>query len=102
MEASPALARVIGALRDGRIAADGAELFAPLLRHFFEDGDPYFVLADFDAYCAAQERAAMDYRDADAWSRRAGQSVSRMGWFSSDRAVREYASRIWELAPPTA
>ncbi len=102
MEASPALARVIGALRDGRIAADGAELFAPLLRHFFEDGDPYFVLADFDAYCAAQERAARDYRDADAWSRRAGQSVSRMGWFSSDRAVREYASRIWELAPPTA
>ena len=99
---SPALARVIDALRGGRIASDGAELFAPLLRHFFEERDPYFVLADFDAYRAAQERAARDYRDADAWSRRAGQNVARMGWFSSDRAVREYAARIWGLAPPSA
>jgi starch phosphorylase len=97
---SSSLARVIGALRGERIASDGGEVFAPLLRHLLEDGDPYFVLADFDAYRAAQERAAIDYRDADAWSRRAGQSVARMGWFSSDRAVREYADRIWRLAAP--
>jgi starch phosphorylase len=95
---SPALARVIDALRGSRIASDGAEIFAPLLRHLFEERDPYFVLADFDAYRAAQERAASDYRDADAWSRRAGLNVARIGRFSSDRAVREYASRIWRLA----
>jgi starch phosphorylase len=100
--ASPALARVIEALRGRRIASEGAEIFAPLLHHLFEERDPYFVLADFDAYRAAQERAASDYRDGDAWSRRAGQSVARMGWFSSDRAVREYASRIWGLAEPVS
>ena len=95
--ASPALARVIAALRDGRIAPDGSEAFAPVLRHLFDEGDPYFVLADFDAYCAAQERAARDFRDADAWARRSGATIARMGWFSSDRAVREYAERIWGL-----
>ena len=96
--ASPALARVIDALRGERIARDGAEVFAPLLHHLFDERDPYFVLADFEAYRATQERAAADYRDADAWSRRAGLNVARMGWFSSDRAVREYATRIWGLA----
>lgn len=55
------------------------------------------MLADFDAYCAAQERAARDYDDADAWSLRAGRNIARTGWFSSDRAVQEYADRIWRL-----
>jgi starch phosphorylase len=100
--ASPALERVIAALRSDRIASGGAEAFAPLLRHLFEERDPYFVLADFDAYCEAQRRAAHDYGDADAWSRRAGLNIARMGWFSSDRAVREYAARIWGLGTHAA
>ncbi len=95
--ASPALSRVIDALRRGRIPSSAPEGFAPLLHHFFEERDPYFVLADFDAYRTAQERAAGDYRDADGWSRRAGQNIARMGWFSADRAVREYATRIWRV-----
>jgi starch phosphorylase len=95
--ASPALARVISALRDGRFGGAGHDGFAPVLRHLFDERDPYLVLADFDDYCAAQARAARDFRDADAWSRRAGRTIARMGGFSSDRAVREYAERIWGL-----
>ena len=94
---SPTLARVIDALKSARFAGDAGDAFAPLLHHLFDERDPYFVLADFDAYRAAQERAARDYADADAWSLRSGRNVARMGWFSSDRAVREYAERIWRL-----
>jgi len=94
----PALARVIDALKGSRFAGEEGDAFGPLLHHLFDERDPYFVLADFASYCDAQERAANDYRDADAWSLRAGRNIARMGWFSSDRAVREYASRIWGLA----
>ena len=59
--------------------------------------DGVFIAPDFDAYRAAQERAARDYADADAWSLRAGRNIARTGWFSSDRAVQEYADRIWRL-----
>jgi starch phosphorylase len=94
---SPALGRVIEALKSSRFSRDADDVFAPLLHHLFEERDPYFVLADFDAYCACQERAARDYTDADAWSLRSGRNISRMGWFSADRAVREYADGIWRL-----
>ena len=94
---SPELARVIDALKSSRFAGEAGDAFGPLLHHLFEERDPYFVLADFDAYCDAQDRASRDHADADAWSLRAGRNIARMGWFSSDRAVREYASRIWRL-----
>ena len=97
MAGSPALARVIDALKSARFAGESGDVFGPLLHHLFEERDPYFVLADFDAYCDAQDRASLDYADADAWSLRAGRNIARMGWFSSDRAVREYASRVWGL-----
>jgi starch phosphorylase len=93
---SPALSRVIDALKNWSFSGD-ADVFAPLLHHLFEERDPYFVLADFDAYCAAQEGAARDYTDAEAWSLRSGRNIARMGWFSADRAVREYATGIWGL-----
>ena len=62
-------------------------------------GDRYFVLADFDAYAATQARVASDFADTEAWSRRAVATVARMGPFSADRAVREYAEQIWNLKP---
>ncbi len=94
---SPALARVLEALAADRFSADAPGVFAPLVRHLLEEGDPYCVLADFEAYRLTQERVARDYRDADAWTRRAGLNVARIGRFSSDRAVEEYAQRIWRL-----
>jgi starch phosphorylase len=94
---SPALARVIEALESSRFSRDAGDVFAPLLHHLFEERDPYFVLADFDAYLVCQERAARDYTDADAWSLRSGRNIARMGWFSADRAVRDYAERIWRV-----
>jgi len=57
--------------------------------------DRYLLTADFPAYLAAQERVETLYLNQDEWARRAILNVARMGKFSSDRTVAEYASDIW-------
>jgi starch phosphorylase len=98
-EASPEIRRVLDAIGSERFSCDEAGVFGPILQNLLDHGDPYFVLADFEAYVATQERVARDFRDVDGWSRRAVLNVARMGRFSSDRAIRQYAEQIWQLAP---
>src|SRR5690606_5345030 len=59
--------------------------------------DEYFHLADLGAYVDVQERVSEEYLERDDWTRKAIRNVARIGKFSSDRAVREYASEIWNL-----
>ncbi len=94
---SPNLQRVVECLENDRFSLREHGIFRPLWESLMEQGDPYFVLADFDAYVAAHDRAAADYEDVEAWSRRAILNVARMGGFSSDRTIREYASEIWGI-----
>jgi len=61
--------------------------------------DPYFHLADLDAYLDAQERAAALFASPQQWAEKAILNVARMGKFSSDRTIREYASEIWNIHP---
>jgi starch phosphorylase len=63
------------------------------------DGEPYLVLADFSAYATAQDRVDELYLQEDAWSRKAVINCLNMGYFSSDRSIREYAGRIWDINP---
>jgi len=97
-ESSAAVRRVLDALGSSRFSGGEDGVFGPILANLLDHGDPYFVLADFESYAAAQEQVARDFRDADAWSRRAVLNVARMGYFSADRAVHEYAAEIWGLA----
>jgi starch phosphorylase len=62
-------------------------------------GDHYLLLADYDAYVAAQQRVDRLFRDPHAWASAAIRNVAGMGVFSSDRAIGEYARRIWRAAP---
>ncbi len=101
---TPALARVVHQLVDGTFSHDfqGAfkELYDSLLNGV--DGnrpDPYYVLADFDAYLAAQEAASAAYGDVAAWNRMAILNVAHSGIFSTDRTVADYAREIWKLSP---
>jgi starch phosphorylase len=57
--------------------------------------DYFLVTADFDAYYAKQREVAALWRDRPAWWRMSILNTARVGWFSSDRAVREYAEEIW-------
>lgn len=61
--------------------------------------DPYFVLADFDAYKKAQQAVGDAYRDRDRWNRMSLVNIAKSGIFSADRAVKEYAERIWHIQP---
>lgn len=101
---TPALARVVHQLVDGTFSHDfqGAfkELYDSLLNGV--DGnrpDPYYVLADFDAYVAAQDAASAAYADRAAWNRMAILNVAHSGIFSTDRTVADYAREIWRLSP---
>ena len=57
------------------------------------------VLADFAAYATAQDQVDALYAEEDQWSRKAAINCLSMGYFSSDRSVREYADRIWNVRP---
>ncbi len=60
-------------------------------------GDPYLVLSDFRSYSDCHARVDAAYRDPAKWARMAILNTARMGKFSSDRTIREYAEQIWKL-----
>ncbi len=91
------LAAVIDCLRGGRFGA--FETFGPLIDTLVDGGDFYLISHDFASYVEAQQRADLAYLDRAAWTRMSILSASRMGKFSSDRSMREYARDIWRIDP---
>jgi starch phosphorylase len=73
--------------------------FSTLHGSLLQGGDPYLVLADFRRYSDCQARVDAAYRDPAQWARMAILNTARMGKFSSDRTIREYAKEIWSLQP---
>lgn len=71
--------------------------FGPLHGSLMHGGDPYMCLADFRAYSDAHAKVDAAYRDKAKWARMAILNTARMGKFSSDRTIREYAEQIWSL-----
>jgi len=93
------LGRVMEAFRKGRLSTKHPEVGEWVYHRLVEQGDPFLVLADFRAYLQAQEAAAERYRDKVRWNQSCLQTIARMGRFSSDRAIREYAEHIWSAHP---
>jgi len=73
--------------------------FWPVHHSLLQGGDPYMLLADFRSYSDAHARVDKAYRDQTNWARMAILNTARMGKFSSDRTIRDYAREIWSLQP---
>ena len=96
--ADPRLAAALEAIRAGAFSPQDPTRYRRLVEDL-ELQDPYLVLADFEAYLAAQAKADGLFREPQAWARCAVTTVAGMGHFSADRAVAEYAQRIWHVRP---
>jgi starch phosphorylase len=97
-EQSAALREVLDFIASGALADGDAKLFRPLVDNLLWS-DPFLVLADYPAYVDCQEQVSARWRDPELWTRQSILTVARMGRFSSDRAIREYAGQIWRVQP---
>ena len=98
-ESIPALKAVLDAISGGAFSPDEPARYRGLVDSLLWGGDHYLLLADYESYVATQLRVDALYRDPGQWAERAIANVAGMGAFSSDRTIREYASRIWGVAP---
>ena len=101
LERNPALAKVVEQLVDGTYDPSH-QLFSELHNSLVygvegNRADVYYVLADFDDYCRAQDQAEKLYADKKAWARAALKNIANSGKFSSDRTIEDYVRDIWKL-----
>ncbi|WP_295441928.1 glycogen/starch/alpha-glucan phosphorylase [uncultured Thiodictyon sp.] len=92
------LKSAIDLINSGLFSHGDPTLFRPLTDNLINQ-DPFMVLADFRAYVECQERVSQAWADRAQWDRMSILNVARMGKFSSDRAIREYAEKIWHVEP---
>ncbi|MCL2002983.1 MAG: glycogen/starch/alpha-glucan phosphorylase [Oscillospiraceae bacterium] len=98
IQKSPELQRVLDMLSAG--LSDGVE-YADIVHSLKIGGhdgpDPYFLMADFDAYCAIHRDVETAYRDSRGWNKRSLVNIAKSGFFAADRSVSEYARNIWNV-----
>lgn len=95
--ADPQLKEVIDTLSSDFFCKQEPGIFEPLAKSLLEGGDTYCLLADFRAYMQAQDAVDALFKNQDAWMRKAILNVARIGKFSSDRTINEYAKDIWNI-----
>lgn len=91
------LKAVLEMIRDGSFSGGDQELFSPILHSLLDGGDPYCLLADFASYLTCQESVGKLFINQSAWVKKSIHNVAKIGKFSSDRTIQEYANEIWKL-----
>ena len=86
-------------LRSDYFAPGEQDAFAPLCSSWLEEGDPFLCLADYADYVRTQEAVDKAFGDKKRWAKMAIMNTARVGKFSSDRTISEYAKHIWKLKP---
>ncbi len=92
------LSAAIHLLSSGFFAGGDSDHFEGLVKSLLEV-DHFLVLDDYRSYVDAQAEAGAVYGDPREWAKRSILNTARVGYFSSDRAIREYADRIWRIDP---
>ncbi len=99
LERDPELRNVIEKLRDGYFSPASPDRYRALAEELIHH-DPFMVVADYRAYMEVDAQANHLYQSNPMeWNRRAAMNTAMMGYFSSDRTIQEYASRIWRVKP---
>ncbi|MCC2689004.1 MAG: glycogen phosphorylase [Rhizobiaceae bacterium] len=96
IEGSPELSQALSAISSGVFSPDDPGRYRELVDGLYQS-DWFMVAADFDAYAGMQRRVDTVWRDGPDWHARAIRNVAHVGWFSSDRTIREYANEIWNV-----
>jgi starch phosphorylase len=97
-DANGGLKEALLLLRRGFFSHGDTHLFAPLVDSLLNE-DRFMVLADYESYVETQHEAGLAYLDTDRWTRMSILNTARIGYFSSDRAVQEYAEKVWHAGP---
>jgi starch phosphorylase len=96
---SAELRKALDMIASGYFSADEPHRFRPVFDSLTGGGDHFLLLADYESYVKTQDQVDALYRDQEEWARRAILNVAGMGKFSSDRAVAEYAEKVWNVKP---
>ena len=96
IDADEELAGVLDLLDSGYFTHGDTELLKPLTGNL-RSVDHYLVLADFRDYLRAQAEVDATWTDDHVWTKRSIMNAARSGFFSSDRAIREYAEKVWKV-----
>ncbi|WP_427140085.1 glycogen/starch/alpha-glucan phosphorylase [Shinella sp. G-2] len=94
IEQSRELSQALQAIASGVFSPDDRNRFTGLVDGIYNH-DWFMVAADFDAYAKAQREVDAIWTDKTAWYSKTIRNTARMGWFSSDRTIRQYAKDIW-------
>jgi len=92
------LKEAVDAIDNGHFSGGDRKLFRPLVDNLM-NSDPYLLFADYRSYVDTQDKVDHAFRDQEHWTRMSILNTARMGYFSSDRAIQEYADEIWNLKP---
>jgi starch phosphorylase len=93
---SPRFEKAINLISAGTFSPDEPHRFASLVQALSAD-DAFMVAADFDSYWATQRRVDELWQQTSVWTRASVLNTARVGWFSADRTIREYADDIWKV-----
>jgi starch phosphorylase len=94
IEQSPELSQALSSIASGVFSPDDSNRYASLIDGLY-NSDWFMVTADFEAYAQAQRDVEAIWSEPSQWFQKTILNTARMGWFSSDRTIRQYAEEIW-------
>jgi len=94
----PGLKRVINMIASDYFNLREPGIFNDIIKGLM-NVDYYFLFADYESYIQTQDKVNQLYTNPDEWTKKSILNVARIGKFSSDRSVKEYADKIWKVKP---
>ncbi len=94
---NPHVAAFLETLTSGIFCSGDKDYFKNIVSRLLDIHDPYLLMADLESYLECQNQVDQEFLDTEKWTQKAIYNVARMGKFSSDRTIKQYAREIWGL-----